>query len=176
MTLHNGAIQRGRDEQRGFTLVELLVVIAIIGFVGGVMALMFNVVTRVGAASTAQNIVLSQVQQAGSWISRDVMSAENVTTYTSGTRMATIVRYQWNGTDNISTAVVDYDVIDNKLLRTVEPGQGQIVAQFISGHGQGTDLTMSTSASENNTYILNVESVYSNSKFSRVYKMNQRVP
>ena len=166
----------GKSGERGFTLIELLVVIAITGFVAGVMALMFNVVTKISSTSTSQNIVLSQVQQVGSWVSRDIMSAENVTTYTSGTRLATINRYLWNGTDNITSATIYYDIINNKLLRTVGAGEAQIIAQFISGLGAGTNLAASTSASENNTYILTVQSVYNNSSFSRVYKMNQRIP
>ena len=169
-------MSKGLVRQRGFTLVELLVVIAVIGLVTGVMAMMFSLVTKVSTTSTSQNIVLSQVQQAGSWLSRDIMSADNVTLYTSGTRLCKIGRYQWNGTDNITSAIIDYDITNNKLTRTVEPGQAQIIAQFISPHGSGTDLTASTLLTENNTYIFNVQSIYSTSSFSRVYKMNQRIP
>jgi prepilin-type N-terminal cleavage/methylation domain-containing protein len=160
--------------QQGFTLVELLVVIAVTGLVAGVMALMFNVVTKISTTSTSQNIVLSQVQEAGSWITRDIMSSDNITIYASGNRVATIVRYMWNGTD-FTQAVINYDVINNKLLRTVEPEAGRIIAQFISPHGSGTDLTASTGVSENHTYIFNVQSVYAGSSFSRSYKINQRV-
>jgi prepilin-type N-terminal cleavage/methylation domain-containing protein len=170
-------MSKERSRQRGFTLIELLIVIAICGFVTAVMAMMFNLVTKISSTSTAQNIVLSQVQQAGAWMSRDIMSADNVTLYTSGTRVCKIGRYQWNGTDNITSAIIDYDIINNRLLRTVEPGQAQIIAQFISAHGSGTDLVASTSPSENNTYIFTIQSVYGTSPaFSRVYKMNQRIP
>jgi prepilin-type N-terminal cleavage/methylation domain-containing protein len=160
----------------GFTLIELIIVIAVLAFVTGVMALMFNMVTKVSGSTMSQNIVLSQVQQSGSWISRDIMSAENVTVYDSGTRLCQIVRYMWNGVDSFEMATIDYDIIDNKLTRAIEPGLGEIIAQFISSHGAGTDLTASTSLSENNTYILDVESVYKDSNFSRVYKINKRLP
>lgn len=156
-------------------MIELLVVVAVMGFIAAVMALMFNMVTKVSNTSMSQNIVLSQVQAAGSWLSRDIMSAENITTYATGTRLAEIVRYQWNGTDNITTVIIDYDIVDNKLLRAVDSGQGQVIAQFISGVGAGTVLSESTSPSENNTYIFTVESIYRNSSFSRVYKINQRI-
>jgi prepilin-type N-terminal cleavage/methylation domain-containing protein len=170
-------MNRGLIRQRGFTLVELLIVIAVVGLVTGVMAMMFSLVAKISSKSTSQNIVLSQVQQAGSWLSRDIMSADNVTLYASGTRLCKIGRYQWNGTDNITSAIIDYDIINNKLTRTVEPGQTRLIAQFISPHGSGTDLTASASASENNTYIFTVTSFYGTSdNFSRVYKMNQRIP
>jgi len=171
-------MRNGKNRQSGFTLIELLVVIAVIGFVTGVMALMFNVITKISSTTTSQNIMLGQVQQAGSWMSRDIMSATSVTPYPSGTRLAKIVRYQWNGTDNITSATVDYDIINNKLLRTVEPGQAQVIAQFISDLGAGTSLVKSASASENNTYIFTVQSNYNNSPnpFNKVYKVNQRIP
>ena len=169
-------MNKRRYDEAGFTLVELIVVIAVVGLVAGVMALMFNVVTKVSSESTSQNIVLSQVHEAGSWLTRDIVSSTNVTTYTSGTRLAKIVRYLWNGSDNISTVVIDYDIINNKLLRTVEPGQGKLIAQFISALGSGTGLNKSAATSENNTYIFTVQSSYNNSSFSRVYKINQRFP
>jgi prepilin-type N-terminal cleavage/methylation domain-containing protein len=162
--------------EQGYTLIELIVVIAIVGFIAGVMAIMFNVVSKVSVTSTGQNIVLSQIQQSGTWVTRDIISAENVTLYTSGNRLCRISRYQWNGTDNISTVFVDYDIIGGKLLRTVEPGNPQIIAQFISPHHAGTDLVASTALSENNTYIFTVQANYNNSIYSRVYKMNQRIP
>jgi prepilin-type N-terminal cleavage/methylation domain-containing protein len=172
-TLHR---QRG---QQGFTLIELLVVVAVIGFIAGVMVLMFSLVTKVGSVSTAQNIVLSQVQQAGSWMTRDIISSDNVTTYTSGSRLVTMYRYSWDsGSGTIQVVRVDYDVDVNtgRLLRSVNNGTGAIIAQFITGPGVDTTVTKSASLSENNTYIFNVKAAYSNSSFSKVYKMNQRAP
>ena len=166
-----------KNSQGGFTFIELLVVIAVSGFIAGVMALMFNVVTKVSSHSLSQNIELSQVQQAGNWISRDIMSAENVTPYDSGTRLAKIARYQWNGTDNITTINIYYDIINNKLLRKDDVGNSQIVAQFISNIGSTGTSLVSENISENITYILKVESVYNNSPaFSRSYKMTRRKP
>ncbi len=164
-----------KNSRSGFTLVELLIVIAVIGFLTAVLALTFSAVTRISSTSMSQNIVLSQVQMAGDWISRDILSAENVTAYSSGTRLAMISRYQWNGTDNITKVTVYYDINGNTLTRTVGTGNAQQVAQFISPIGSGTSLAASTAASENKTYILTVQSVYNNSNFSRVYKVSQRI-
>jgi len=171
-------MDKGKNNQYGFTLIELLVVIAITGFIMGVMTLMFNVINKISRSSTSQNIELSQVQQAASWISRDIMSADNVTPYSSGTRLVKIGRYLWNGTDDIVTAYIYYDISSsNQLLRTVDSGDSQIVAQFISGlDSTGTSL-VSENISENRTYILTLQSVYNNSPaFSSIYRVTRRIP
>lgn len=171
-------MKKGTNNQRGYTLIELLIVIAIGAFITGVMALMFNVITRISSSSMSQNIQLSQVQQAASWISRDILSADNVTPYASGTRLAKIGRYIWNGTDNITTAYVYYDLnSSNQLLRTVGSGDARIVAQFISPIGSTGTSLLSENISENITFILTLESVYNNSPaFSGVYRVTRRVP
>ena len=164
-------------EQLGFTLVELLIVTAVIGFLAGVMAFMFSVVSKVSGISTSQNIVLSQVQQAGSWMTRDIVSSENVTVYASGSRLVTLQRYRWDdASSTIQTIKIDYDVTNGQLLRKVNDGAGQIIAQFITGPGSDTKVTASTVLAENNTYIFHVKADYNNSSFSQVYKMSQRAP
>lgn len=168
--------QNAWQDQGGFTLVELIIVTAVVGFLASVMAFMFSVVTRVSSVSTSQNIVLSQVQQAGSWMTRDIVSSDNVTVYTSGNRLVSMDRYRWDGvTSTIQTARVDYDVESGQLLRKLDGGQGLRVAQFIAGPNTDTRVTASTAPSECNTYIFNVTATYGNSSFSRVYKMSQRV-
>jgi prepilin-type N-terminal cleavage/methylation domain-containing protein len=170
-------MNRGINNQRGFTLIELLVALAIGGFIMGVMVLMFNVINKISSSSISQNIELSQVQLAASWISRDVMSADNVTPYATGTRLAKIGRYLWNGTDDITTAYVYYDInSSNQLLRTVGSGSARIVAQFISGLGGSGTSIVSENISDNITYILTLKSVYNNSPaFSRVYRVTRRI-
>lgn len=67
-----------KRSERGFTLIELLVVVAILSLmVGAVSMSIFQVVT--GTERSNNNMtVIRQVQNAGDWISRDAVSAQNV--------------------------------------------------------------------------------------------------
>lgn len=157
----------------GYTLVELIVVIGIIGLLAAVMALTFNVVTRVSTTARGQNIVFSQVHTAGNWISKDVESADNVTAGSTGNWKCSIQRYNWNGVDNITTIQIDYNISNGVMTRSVNGGQGQFIAQYISNPGTDTTFMAST---ENNTYLLTVKSVYSKSSYQCVFKINQITP
>ena len=65
--------------QRGFSLVELVIVVALAGLVGvAITATAFQVFTFTTRISN-QMTAIRQVQQAGFWISPDVMMAQNVT-------------------------------------------------------------------------------------------------
>jgi len=65
--------------QRGFSLVELVIVVALAGLVGvAITATAFQVFTFTTRISN-QMTAIRQVQQAGFWVSPDVMMAQNVT-------------------------------------------------------------------------------------------------
>ena len=61
-------------------MIELLVIIAILGAITAVMAMTVNTALNITTTDTAQSILFSQVHQAASWISKDVASADNITT------------------------------------------------------------------------------------------------
>jgi prepilin-type N-terminal cleavage/methylation domain-containing protein len=65
--------------QRGFTLIELLIVIAITGLItAGLTTTIMQVLTMSHRTANRMTAV-RQVQQAGFWVSPDVMMAQNVT-------------------------------------------------------------------------------------------------
>jgi prepilin-type N-terminal cleavage/methylation domain-containing protein len=65
--------------QKGFSLVELVIVVALAGLVGAaITATAFQVFTFSTRLSN-QMTAVRQVQQAGFWVSPDVMMAKNVT-------------------------------------------------------------------------------------------------
>jgi prepilin-type N-terminal cleavage/methylation domain-containing protein len=65
--------------ERGFSLVELVIVVALAGLVGAaITATAFQVFTFSTRLSN-QMTAVRQVQQAGFWVSPDVMMAQNVT-------------------------------------------------------------------------------------------------
>ena len=162
--------------KQGFTLVELLVALAIVGVISGVMVNIISMVRNTTGESTAQSLMMSQVNQAANWIARDIESAGSVTG-TSGNVLCAVTRYVWNGTDMGTSENISYEVTSgNILLRKVNgSASGTPVAQFISyppGIGNYTIVT-----SENNTYIIKLRSVYSNGEeYKQQYKVSRRIP
>ena len=67
-----------KREQKGFTLIEMVVVVAIIGLVSYAGTLAVFRVIRGTQRSNDQMIALRQVQNAGYWVSRDLIVAQEV--------------------------------------------------------------------------------------------------
>jgi len=162
--------------KQGFTLVEILLVIAILGAITGVMAMTFGMVTRTTTTDTAQNLMMSQVNQAANWIARDVGSASSVTT-DNGTVLCSVQRYVWDGNDITGTTTIDYIVTGGILRRKVNGSIGTPVAQFISYPDASTTFTLAPSSPfQTNTYILKLRASYKNGEYKQEYKISQRAP
>ena len=67
-----------RRSERGFTLIELLVVIAIVALIAAAASMSTFQVMNVTKRSNNHVTVVRQVQNAGYWICRDALMAENV--------------------------------------------------------------------------------------------------
>jgi prepilin-type N-terminal cleavage/methylation domain-containing protein len=162
--------------RQGFTLVELLVVIAILGAITGIMAMTIGMATRTTATDTAQNLMMSQVNQAASWIAKDVGSASSVST-DNGTVLCSVQRYVWDGNDITGTTTIDYVVTGGILRRKVNGSTGTPVAQFISYPDAATTFTLAPSSPfQTNTYILKLKVAYKNGEYKQEYKISRRVP
>jgi len=172
----NSILQKLRPGgQGGYTLIELLVIIAIVGAISAVLAMTINMTLKITTTDTAQNILLSQVHQAASWISKDIKSADNIT-IGSGTVLCSLKRYVWNQADNITTTTtIDYVVSGTNLLRKKDgSSSGTIVAQFIQY--PDTDTSFTTDPSSPNAYLLRLKAVYGNSSYSQLFRIYQRLP
>jgi prepilin-type N-terminal cleavage/methylation domain-containing protein len=167
-----------KGNKQGFTLVEILVVLAIVGAISGVMAMTISMVRTTTSDTTARNMTMSQVNQAANWIARDIESASSVS-FPGGSVLCRVTRYLWDDVaKNFTTETIDYDVTDKVLLRKVNgSANGTPVAQFISYPDTYTSVTRLTSASETNTYVIKLRSVYSNGEeYQQQYKVGQRAP
>ena len=117
-----------RRNEKGFTLLELLAVIGISGIITGVMSMTIIMMMKVSAQSNDYAVALQQVQNAGYWITRDVMMAQTVTPEPSPGVLLTIELDESDG----STTTVDYIFEgDNKLKRQVNGSSSILIAQYI---------------------------------------------
>ncbi len=167
-------IYKGADY--GFTLIEVLVIIAILGAIMGIMAMTFGMVTRTVAADTAENLIMSQVNQAANWIAKDVESASSVNT-DNGTVLCSVQRYRWDGEEITGSTTVEYIVAGGILQRKVDGGAGQTVAQFLCYPDADTTFVLAPAAPfQTDTYVLKLKTIYKNREYKQEYKIRQRMP
>ena len=68
-----------KRDQRGFTLIEILVTMSVVALIAGAAGMATVQGVNITQHSNDQMTVIRQVQNAGSWISRDAQMAEQLT-------------------------------------------------------------------------------------------------
>ena len=146
-------VKRG---ERGFTLIEVIVSVAIMSaIVAGVSMTTITFLTH-HQRSTSQNVVLTQVQNAGYWISRDVQVAETVTPGESnGFPLTLVIPVDTNPDNNYS---VSYSFDSDKLIRQANGSSNTVIAEYINVEA----TTFSILASENYELLEKLTELYLN--------------
>jgi prepilin-type N-terminal cleavage/methylation domain-containing protein len=161
--------------QAGFTLTEMLVVLGIVGALSVILTLAMVAVTKTGVTAMEQNRILSQVEEAGRWISRDIQNSIGTVDNTTGLCKITNVS-RWDGTKFVTTDTITYNVANGVLMRTRAADNVTMetidVAQFIDPPGVG-GTSILTENESTRVYSLTVKSVYGDSSITRVYKIQQ---
>ena len=162
-------------------MVEMLVVLAIVGAISGVMAMTIGMVRSTTSDTTARNMTMSQVNQAASWIARDIESASGAVSTTTlnpaaasnPVMLCSMVRYVWQdpnwGTENITYVVNN---IEKQLLRQVDGSAGTPIAQGIIT----SDNLTRVDRDGTNAYKIRLRSVYDGEYYQQQYKVSQRAP
>jgi prepilin-type N-terminal cleavage/methylation domain-containing protein len=163
--------------EKGFTLLELLVAISIAAFV--VAAASMTIITMMRLTPKANNwaIALRQVQDAGYWISRDVMMSDTVTPGTGDTFLTlTVPQPSTVSQPSPPPKTIVYQFQDmpgglKRLMRN-DQGVGQImIAEYIS-----TPDTTATYDDVTRTLTLKVTVTSGDTTVTRQYEAAQRVP
>ena len=126
------------EDQRGFSLPEILAAIVISAIIGAFITLtIFQVIT--GSARTNNRMtVLSQVQSAGFWLSKDAQMSQNITPPDGGFPLT----FTWNewgdGGPSGNQHNVVYTLSGGELQRkheTTNEGviEDAVVAEYITG-------------------------------------------
>jgi len=99
--------------QEGFTLIEMLVALAITGLIGTGITMSIFQVFNINALTSDRVIAITEVENAGYWIRRDAMMAQNIIVDTEAA--LTLV---WAGYESAGNKV-SYTHADGELLRQV---------------------------------------------------------
>jgi prepilin-type N-terminal cleavage/methylation domain-containing protein len=168
--------------QRGLTLVELVIVVALAGIVSvAIVATTFQVFTFSALASN-QMTAIRQVQQAGFWVSPDVMMAQDIELGASSGFPLTL---EWTDLETDDVHQVVYTLEDmgnglNKLVRAhyITP-EGEptalelmVVAEYIADAGAGTSFVKNI---DDDGYKLGVRAEVGKQSEDRTYEVQPRV-
>lgn len=122
--------------QRGVTLIELLIAIAIAGVITASITMALFQVYAGNARSSNHMTAVKQVQNAGYWITRDTLMAQNVLLATDADGFPlTLTWVEWDTT----THEVTYDLVDSEFKRTEDASEMR-VAQYINTDPTKTKL------------------------------------
>jgi len=112
--------------EKGFTLVEILVSLAILIAIGTVMSAAVIMIMKTSSENTEWNVNLRQVQNAGHWVSKDALMAQEVDTNKPGVFLS-LSWSDWGG----STFNIDYVIEDNMLKRRLNDNPEFLIAEYI---------------------------------------------
>ena len=166
-------MKRLHKTDKGFTLIELLVGLSIAAFVVSAIAMTVTTMMRLAPENTRWAVALRQVQDAGYWISRDVVESQGDIGIDSqpDTFLALVVPYENAGT--VATKTVDYrfeDLSGTQWLTRNDSVDGKmVVAQLISN----TDANYN---SDNYTLTFTIEATSGDVVVNRQYAATQRIP
>ncbi len=160
--------------EKGFTLLEALIVIAITGAIVGPLAMATTTMLTHPQRSTDQNVVLSQVQNTGYWVSRDVQMARTITPSGTNGFTPTLSLKVPVDTDQNHDNRIDYSFNGTKLTRKVYNASLVLISEtFIADYiDTGTSKFSSLGSS---LYKLTVKATQDKAVLTRTYEIKQRL-
>ena len=158
--------------EKGFTLLEMLIVLAITGVIVGPLTMATISLLTNPQRSADLNVVLSQVQSAGHWISRDVQMSRTVTPGGStGLEPLTLtIPVSDDANDDLT---VKYLFDGNKLKREVRDASTLISETLIANFVDTADTSFVDLGS--GLYKLTIKASRSETAITRGYEVGQRV-
>jgi prepilin-type N-terminal cleavage/methylation domain-containing protein len=155
-------------ERNGFTLVELLIALAIIGIIGiGLSAVVYRIYN--GTTSSENHVLaVSQVQNAGQWISKDALMVTTAVV-NSATNPRLTLTWDNSSYEAGNYHVVKYNLSNNQLTRQYCDATGTTVL------GSATVAQYITSFSfDTSTNTLTITATVGNVNETRYYQITRR--
>ena len=159
-----------KKDQRGLTLVELLIVIAITGIITGGITMSIFQVFNINTRTANRMAAVSQVENAGSWVSPDVQMAREIDTESEFLKLTWIeIEEAANYTHEVTYAITP----DNKLQREHSidsvPDSSIKVAEYIDLAGTYCDWDY-----DNKILTFTVTATVGEQSETREYKVKPR--
>jgi prepilin-type N-terminal cleavage/methylation domain-containing protein len=167
-----------KTTEKGFTLLELLVALSIAAFVTAAASMTIITMMRLTPKTNNWAIALRQVQNAGYWISRDVLMADNITVGDTGNPMFLTLRQPQIDTSLKNKIEYKFEPMSGGLKRLVRTDTDNntaiMIAEYISS--DNTTATYSPNCTDNCTLTFTITAISGNVPVTRQYEVTQRVP
>lgn len=163
---------RTHKRQSGFTLIEVLVALAIMSvIVSGLSAITFQIF-QISAQSSSISVATRQVQNAGQWISRDILQSTSPVAVTNSNEFPITINQDLSAYSGGSTTVVYSISLDNvkntwQILRAENGGTPIVIADYI-------DPNVTVLDSLGSQYILTVSAIVDDVTETRQYRIDRR--
>ncbi len=160
--------------EKGFTLLEVLVGVAIMGVIAIPLAMVTMTLLTNPERSNDNNIVLQQIRNAGTWISRDVQMARSVNaTAPDGFPLYLSIPVDADEANDYS---IDYLFVGSKLKRQVYDVSENLTSETLIADYIDTDnATFSTLDADTGLHKLTVRAVKDRVGVTRSYQISQRL-
>ncbi len=170
--------------EKGFTLIEVITIVAILGAIMGVVSMTIIMVMKISPQNNDWAVALRQVQNAGYWISRDVMMAQSVNVTTLEFLTLEWVILDDDGNSANCTVTYQFEDMSDGMKRLIrqkqvgdEPEEQILIAENIYYDPDG-DPSNSTKVIdyESPTLTVKMTATCGETTVSRQYETTQRVP
>ena len=172
-----------KQDQRGFTYIELVVAAAIMMFIAGALTMTIFSVLKESGRTSERMTAIRQVENAGSWISRDALMAGSISTENLTSPDLLILNWtEWGYDEDSIYHSITYSIEDiadsiGKLMRTHQDSQGAneqtLVANYIY-YNPGDPDNSSNVSYQAPLLDLKIASVFNDTRETREYKINRR--
>ena len=176
-----------KTTEKGFTLIELLVGIAIAAFVVGAASMTVITMMRLSPQTNNWAIALRQVQNAGYWISRDVMMSGEITPGDGNPIFLTLTQPQPQPSTVSQpsplpkTILYQFEDMSGGLKRLMRDDAGQqiMIAEYIYydplGDPANSTMVITTPPSPDYVLTVRIAATSGNVPVTKTYEAMQRV-
>ncbi len=160
--------------EKGFTLLEILVGTAIMGVIAMPLAMLTTTLLTNPERSNDKNIVLQQVRQAGTWISRDVQMSRSVNA-TDPNGFPLTIQIPFDSDENNDYSI-EYLLDGSKLKRRAYDSSENLTSEtFIADYIASDNTTFSTLDVDTGLHKLTVRAVKDRAGVTGSYQITQRL-